>query len=236
MSYIFFDTETTNVKQDKLEIIQLAYKDSNCEEGHSCYFRPDGKIDLEAMSVHHITHKKVADCQVFSQRHPFVEKFLESYDFNIPVAHNAKFDISALSKYGIETGRYIDTLKLAKYFDKNSFFKRYNLQYLRYALDIDLEVDAHDADGDVKILEQLFLRLEKKAQDEFGEGFVEKMIEISTSPMLLRTMPFGKHSGQLCEEVPVDYWLWLHKTREHNKENSEQDEDLDFTINYYLNK
>ena len=56
------------------------------------------------------------------------------------------------------TGRYI-------YVVQKSHYEKYNLQYLRYLLELEVEAIAHDALGDVLVLEQLFERLFNKIKD-----------------------------------------------------------------------
>ena len=81
---------------------------------------------------------------------------------NVIVAHNAQFDMQMLHMEGISTQRVICTLKLARYLDNNGVIPKYNLQYLRYFLDLEIEATAHDALGDILVLEKLFSRLSTK--------------------------------------------------------------------------
>ena len=64
-----------------------------------------------------------------------------------------------LVKEGIHTPKSICTLKLARYLDPNGVIPKYNLQYLRYFLGIQIDATAHDALGDILVLEKLFERL-----------------------------------------------------------------------------
>ena len=84
---------------------------------------------------------------------------------NVIVAHNAKFDMQMLDREGISTQRVICTIKLARYLDKNGVIPKYNLQYLRYFLGLEIEAKAHDALGDILVLEGLFSRLNAKFQE-----------------------------------------------------------------------
>lgn len=52
------------------------------------------------------------------------------------------------------------------------------------------------------------------------------MIEISTNPILIRRMPFGKHKGMKMEEVPFDYLQWLSST--------DLDGDMEYTVKHNL--
>jgi hypothetical protein len=49
--------------------------------------------------------------------------------------------------------------KLARYLDKAGAIPQYGLQHLRYYLDPRVEVAAHDAFGDILVLERLFKRI-----------------------------------------------------------------------------
>ena len=50
---------------------------------------------------------------------------------------------------------------------------------------------------------------------------VQEMINISSKPVLIPRMPYGKHKGMLFKDVPVDYLQWLSGT--------ELDEDMAYT-------
>src|SRR3989338_410625 len=202
---IFFDTETTgNTEKDFL--CQIAYKSGN--QTFAGLYKPPIKIPPEASAVHHITNKMVRDLPAFKESGdlPRVKKVFEDKDA-IVVAHNAPFDLLMIKKEGIEPEKFICTLRVARYLDKEEKIERFNLQYLRYLLDLDVEADAHDALGDVLVLEKLFERLKNKMMvpTEVGiptgvgkelneEEVLEKMVEVSSHPSLLHTFKFGKHN------------------------------------------
>ncbi|MDQ5954484.1 MAG: Exonuclease protein [Patescibacteria group bacterium] len=234
---IFFDTETTgNTEKDVL--CQIAYKTS--DETFSALYNPGIKIPPEASAVHHITNKMVADKKTFSLSGD-KEKIKELFENenSVAVAHNAPFDIMMFKKEDITPSNFICTLRVARYLDKEEKIERYNLQYLRYLLEIEIEAQAHDALGDVLVLEQLFTRLQKKIMDTDGvdeDEAIEKMIEISSHPSLLHTFKFGKHNGKRIEEViktDRGYLEWLLA----QKLNGEGiDEDWIYTLKHYLEK
>ena len=235
---IFFDTETTgNTEKDVL--CQIAYKTG--DETFVGLYKPAVKIPPEASAVHHITNKMVADKPSFSQNGdlPKIKKLFEDKN-SIVVAHNAPFDLIMIEKEGIKPVNFICTLKLARYLDPDEKIGRYNLQYLRYLLDFDIEAQAHDAMGDVLVLEQLFERLKKKIieQEKISEDkAIERMIEISKNPLLIKTLNFGKYKGKKVEEVlEIDRgWLeWL--LREKEKSDTIEHEDWIYTLRHYLGK
>jgi exodeoxyribonuclease X len=234
---VFFDTETTgNTEKDFL--CQIAYKIG--EETFSGLYKPVVKIPPEASAVHHISNRMVADKPSFKDSGD-LEKIKSLFEDtnNIVVAHNATFDLMMVKKEGIEPKNFICTLRVTRHLDKEEKIERYNLQYLRYLLDIEIDATAHDALGDVLVLERLYERLKKKimAEEKLEEAdALERMMEISSHPSLLHTFRFGKYNGKRIEEVlQIDrgYLEWLLA----QKLNGDGiDEDWIYTLKYYLEK
>jgi len=234
---IFFDTETTgNTEHDFL--CQIAYK--NGGSTFAGLYKPEIKIPPEASAVHHITNKMVADKPSFQESgdQAKIKKLFEDKD-SIVVAHNAPFDLMMIKKEGIEPKNFICTLRVARYLDKEGKIDRYNLQYLRYYLELEIDGQAHDALGDVLVCEGLFDRLRKKIMKEGNldeDRAVEEMMEISSHPSIIRTFGFGKYKGKKVEEVlslDREYLEWL--LREKQK-SDEIDEDWIYTLKHYLKK
>ncbi len=235
---IFFDTETTgNTMEDFL--CQIAYKnDGKKGEEFSGMYKPSIKIPPEASAVHHISNKMVIDKPAFKES-PDYQKVKDIFEDpnTIAVAHNALFDIAILKNEDINVANFICTLRVARALDTEGKIEKYNLQYLRYLLDIEIEATAHDALGDVLVLEKLFERLKNKIMESENVSELEaiqKMIEISLHPSLLRSIPFGKHIGKTVEEVArIDrgYLEWLLKQK---LESDQIDEDWIYTLKHYL--
>lgn len=234
---IFFDTETTgNTENDVL--CQIAYKTQN--EQFSAMYKPKIKIPPEASAVHHITNKMLEDKPAFIESPDFnkIKKLFED-DNSIVVAHNAIFDLMMMKKEGIEPKQFICTLRVARYLDPEGKIERYNLQYLRYLLEIEIEAQAHDALGDVLVLEKLFERLKNKLieKEKLDENKVlDKMIEISSHPSLFKYINFGKHIGKeikIIAQIDPSYLEWLLKQKE---EGDQIDEDWIYTLRHYLGK
>ena len=133
--------------------------------------------------------------------------------------------------------RWIDTLRVARSLDPEEKIPSYRLQYLRYFLDLDVEGLAHDALGDVLVLEKLFERLLKKIMKENAvdeNTAIEEMMRISKEPALIRTFRFGKYNGQKVENVANEdkgYLEWLLKSK---LENNPEDEDWIYTLRHFL--
>jgi len=230
---IFLDTETTGLDVED-RICQVAYIVGG--EEYNEFFKPEIPIKIEAMSVTHITNKMVEDKPRFVGSEMF--NHLEELFSNegILVAHNAKYDSRMLEKEGLSAKKIICTLKVAQSLDKEGIIPVYKLQYLRYYLGFEIEASAHDALGDILVLEKLFERLFDQIKKEglSDEEVVEKMIDITSKPILIKKFNFGKYKGKTVEEVAgidTGYLQWLLKEK---KNNESDDEDWIYTLEYYL--
>jgi len=234
---IFFDTETTGVNNTDF-LCQLAYKTD--DETFCELYKPEIKIPPEASAVHHITNKMVENKIPFQESSDYkkIKNLFEDKN-SILVAHNAKFDVAIIKKEGINPKNVICTLRVARALDKENKLPQHKLQFLRYFLDIEIDAKAHNALGDVLVLEKLFERLFDKIKKEKNfsdEEVLKNMIEISSRPSLMYSFSFGKHSGKtVADVVKIDrgYLEWFLETKE---EENPEDEDWIYTLKYYLNK
>lgn len=224
--FIYLDTETTGSgSEDRL--CQVAFKtDTGITVDE--LFNPNMPISVEAMSIHHITNEMVADKPPFKDSPAYKNlQIIFASDDAVLVAHNAKFDVSMLNREDLFPKKVICTYKLARYLDKDGVIPKYNLQYLRYYLKLNIDAIAHTAIGDVLVLKGLFQRIYTKFKGQtIGEDPVAEMVKISGAPVLVPRMPFGKHKGLKMAEVPKDYLQWLAGT--------DLDEDLAYTVGHYL--
>lgn len=236
MKVIFLDTETTGLDPEA-RLVQLGYKVAGENGGVDLLFKPPVAISVGSMATHHITNEMVADKEPFegSEAKKELEKILG--DEYILVAHNAPYDINILNNEGVKVGEYIDTLTVAKHLIKS---ENYKLQYLRYGLKFDIKADAHDAWGDILVLEKLFYYLveviEKRFEVESEDEIINKMLELTNTPILLEEFAFGKHKGKTFVYVADNdqgYIRWLYES-ETSKSELEQNRDLVFTLKNYL--
>lgn len=230
---LFLDTETTgnDLANDRLFQISFQIGDTIKTE----YFKPPVPITVKSMSITHVTNEMVEGKPPFqaSSMKEELEKLLTDH---ILVAHNARFDVAMLEAEGLKIDKYICTLKLSHYLDTAGIIPEYNLQFLRYYLDLKVEGSAHDAEGDVKVLRALFERqmakLKESGRDE--KELIDEMVKISQTPLLFKKFTFGKYKDkQVAEVAKLDknYLEWLLKQK---LENNEDDEDWIFTLKYYL--
>ena len=240
MKVYFFDTETTgNTPADRL--CQLAVKEEGVREPLiNELYQPPMPIPFEASAVHHISNKMVAAKPAFqeSPRYGEIKSLFESPDTYV-VAHNAAFDVAMLAAEGITPTRVICTYKVVRHLDTKGDFAMHKLQYLRYALSMELDVPAHDAFADVLVLEQLFHYLRNKIMKERGideAAALAVMEELTATPCLIRQFTFGKYKGKSVEEVSLtapDYLEWLLAQKELSPAG---EEDWIYTLKHYLKR
>ena len=239
MSIIFFDTETTgNGETDRL--CSLAVKERYIDEPLlNAIYKPPVPISIESMAIHHITERMVEGRPAFKDAPEYesVKDLFES-DETISVAHNASFDLGMLAREGIHPKKVICTYKLAYALDPNDEVPNYRLQYLRYLFDLDVEAEAHahDAFGDVLVLEALFERFIQQMMERHGteEAALEAMLKISAQPLLFTTIRFGKYNGKRIEEVAKTDPSYLRWLLEQKKQKPAGEEDWIYTLEYYL--
>lgn len=163
---IFLDTETTGFNQAK--IVTLAY---NLGEEHMLtagIFKPNKEIDEGAAKVHGFTNEMVANMPTFNSSldHTRLQKHL---DDRILICHNVKFDKQVLENEGLNVGKFLCTVVLARALFPN--LGNHKLQTLREHFGITLpEAIAHSATGDVMILKAVFLKLLEEANKQKGEN------------------------------------------------------------------
>lgn len=237
---IFLDTETTGISgEDRLLQVAYKYRDEITNE----LFKPPVPIDLVAMATHHITGKMVADKPSFQGSDTYNQlKALSAT--SILVAHNAKFDLGMLEKEGLDFPRHICTYRLVKYLDYGQY-DNHRLQYLRYFYGMEIEATAHDALGDILVLEQLFIILADQLTQKtglYGLPLIDRMVEISKEPVIFTKFDFGKYDIKKTGMKIVDvvntrdgrqYMEWLLGEK---KKKPEEETDWIYTLNYYLNK
>ncbi|WP_458701180.1 exonuclease domain-containing protein [Sulfurospirillum sp. 1307] len=131
----------------------------------------------------------------------------------------------------------------------NNIVPDYQLQTFRYKLfskadeqiemqKYNVEVKAHDAIGDVLILKmflkELFIRTKREFDLELSE-VMDKLVELSNTPVKLNMMTFGKYRGMSFEDIyrlDRSYLEWL--LREQEKSGDKCDLNLKFTLESWL--
>ena len=236
---IFLDTETTGTGPGD-RLCQVAYSFAGSE--HEGLFRQPVPISLDAMVVTRITNRMVEHCPGFAGSEMFGDLEQIFADGGILVAHNAPFDADMLRREGLSVGVCIDTYKLAHHLDPEGNIPKYNLQYLRYYHDLEVDdATAHSALGDVRVLMVLFERYFAQMFASVGDesAVVREMVHVSGKPILLRRFNFGKYVGQEVKQVAHDdpgYLAWLLNQKIMARERGEDnDENWIYTLDTYVN-
>ena len=241
--YIILDTETTGTgEQDR--VIQLGYIVLGAKdiEVYNEFFSSDIPISFGAMEVHGITPDMLEGKPTCRDSESYKRLQELNTNENYMIIHNAPFDLGMLEKEGFNTQmKVIDTLRVAKHILPDE--EAHRLQYFRYKMELYKEeekeaqtlgvvVKAHDAIGDVLILKLLLSRLKEEVSKQFpDENPVEKMVDLTATPILVKTFRFGKYKGKSLEEVAREdsgYLRWMLSSMEN------LDDDVRYSINTAL--
>jgi len=241
--YIILDTETTGTGETD-RVIQLGYIVLGAKEieVHNEFNSTDVPINFGAMEVHGITPDLLEGKPLCTETSAYKRLQELNTNDNYLIIHNAPFDIKMLEKEGFKTQmKVIDTLRVAKHIMPDE--EAHRLQYFRYKMELykseqkeadalGIVVKAHDAIGDVLVLKLFLSKLKEAVIAAFpSENPVEKMVDLTNTPILVQTFRFGKHKGKSLEEVAREdagYLRWMLS----NMENL--DDDMRYSINYYL--
>ncbi|MBI2810278.1 MAG: DUF3820 family protein [Candidatus Melainabacteria bacterium] len=214
---IYYDTETTGVRNDKDRIIELAAFDPVENRTFCELINPGIPIPPEATAIHHITNDMVAIAQSFKE---VGERFAAFCPKNtVLIAHNNdafdKLFLEAEYKRAdlpLPPFEHLDTLKWARKYRND--LPRHTLQSLREVYGFPAN-QAHRALDDVIVLHQVFTAM----TDDLP---IEKIMELLSKPQVLSRMPFGKHQGKLLAEIPKDYVTWLASSGAFEKADNQQ--------------
>ena len=210
MKIIILDTETTGNKEED-RICQLSYlvinENLEIEEIYNELVKPPVDIKFEAMAVHHITPEMVEN----KPKLKFTKAFKRLKELNSPenliVIHNSKFDLDMLKKEDFNPFfKLIDTFRVLKHLLPEG---KFSLQYNRYALGLykqekeicekyNLQINAHDALGDVIVLYLLFRYIVNNLQKNFDE-----LIELTKKPVLYDKFYQGKYKYEKIRDILI---------------------------------
>lgn len=241
--YVLFDTETTG-NQEEDRVIQfgaMIVDQSGKTEAYDEFCSTNVEIKLEAMEVHNITPNLIEGKPKATETN-FYKRLEElNSNENFLIAHNINFDMGMIEKEGfINSYQLIDTLRCAKHLFPEMPYHR--LQYLRYALELykteeqeaarhNITIKAHDAIGDVLVMKLFLSKLVGKCREIYPDyNPMEKLADLTKTPVLIKTFKFGKHKGRDIAEVAQEdagYLNWM-------KSNLELDEDLKYTLDKVL--
>ena len=210
MKIIILDTETTGNKEED-RICQLSYIVTNenleIEEIHNELVKPPIDIKYEAMAVHHITPEMIEDKPKIKFTSSFKRLKELNSSKNLIVIHNAKFDLDMLKKEDFNPHfKLIDTFRILKHLLPEG---KFSLQYNRYALNLykkekeicekyNIQINAHDALGDVVVLYLLLKYIKENLRKDFNE-----LIELTNKPVLYDKFYQGKYKFEKIKDILI---------------------------------
>ena len=241
--YVLFDTETTGNQEDD-KVIQfgaMIVDQKGKVEAFDELCSTNVDIKLEAMEIHNITPDLLIN-KPKALETSFYKRLEElNTNENYLIAHNISFDIGMIKKEGfVNQYQLIDTLRCAKHLYPELPYHR--LQYIRYALELykveaaeaskhNITIKAHDAIGDVLVMKLFLTKLVGKCREIYPDyNPIEKLVDLTRTPVFIKTFKFGKHKGKDIESVAREdagYLNWM-------RTNMELDEDLRYTLDKVL--
>lgn len=224
--FVCIDCETTGLDANKDQVIEVAVMVFDAGEIYvemETLVNPDCEIPETSIAIHHITADMVKDKPCISEVLPGILQLIGNH---IIVGHGVGFDIEILAnaadRFGvpctIRRNVFLDTLRMARLYGESPVN---SLEHLRKHFNIPVK-GAHRAMSDVIVNREVFLHLAKKYKT------TEQLFDVLSRPIMMSTMPFGKHKGRPLKEIPLQYLQWV--------ANKDFDEDLLYSVRVELKK
>lgn len=224
--FVCIDCETTglDIQQDRIiEVAVMCFDAEHVYDQMESLINPECPISELSITIHHITPDMVEGKPTIDQVLPEVLKLIGNH---IIIGHGVNFDIEMLAvaaeRHGvpcrIRNNRFLDTLRMARLYGDSPVN---SLEYLRKHFNIPLE-GAHRAMSDVIVNKEVFKFLAKRFKT------TEQLFEVLSRPILMHTMPLGKHKGRPLKEIPLQYLQWI--------ANKDFDQDLLFSVRTELKR
>jgi DNA polymerase-3 subunit epsilon len=225
-TFICIDCETTGLEPEKDRIIEVAaviFTENAILDRYETLIDPEIIIGEESIAIHHITNDMVAGKPKIKEVLPHILKMIGKH---IIIGHGIPFDIAFLAQAAkihcipnaLSGHPYLDTLRLARLYGESPIN---SLEKLREHFNIAAE-GAHRAMNDVIVNIEVFKFLTRNYKT------TEQIIERLKRPILIKTMPLGKHKGRPFSEIPAEYLQWA--------SNKDFDQDLLFSVRSELKK
>jgi DNA polymerase-3 subunit epsilon len=224
--FVCLDCETTGLVPETDKIIEIAVVLFNFDgiiKSYETLIDPECPISPESMAIHHITDEMVKGKPKIKDVLPTVIQLIGRH---IIVGHGIPMDISFLVQSAksceipttLGSHPFFDTLRLARLYGESP---TNSLETLREHFNIQPE-GAHRAMNDVLVNIEVFKYLTTNFKT------TEQLKERLSKPILLKTMPLGKHKGRPFADIPIEYLQWA--------VNKDFDQDLIFSLKTELKK
>ncbi|MFC5385144.1 exonuclease domain-containing protein [Aquamicrobium segne] len=202
------DFETTGLPEDQTKAIcEIGWTDVTddwkVDGPHAMLVNPGHPIPAVTRAIHHISDADVANAISPDVACAKLMDGMEPGD--VFAAHNAKFEQAF---FGGGQHSWICTLQCARHLFPDA--PGHSNQVLRYHLGIDDEDDfdvaasmpPHRAGPDTLVTAFILRRL-------IFASSVAQLVDLTTAPVVLQTITFGKHRGMRWADLPRDYLKWI---------------------------
>lgn len=207
MQVVIVDTETTGFDPAIESLVEIAavFETDDASYGLSSLVKPTTPIRFDAMAAHHITEEDVIDAPSLEDAMDAVFGVHREWSDYLLVAHNAEFDKSFLPQFA--NNQWICTYRCAMHIWPDA--QSHRNQSLRYELGLDVSDMPREAGGSAhRALYDTWVTA--KLYDRMHEiHSVDELIVMTTAPIVLKKVKFGKHIGELWEDVPQSYLRWI---------------------------
>jgi DNA polymerase-3 subunit epsilon len=224
--FVCIDCEMTGLDKEQDRIIEVAVAKFTFDGIHDQFeelIDPEMMIPQTSISIHHITQEMVEGKPKIQEILPSLLSFVGRATI---VGHGVGFDVELIhtsaKRHGINStinsNPIIDTLRLARLYGESPVN---SLERLRQHFNIG-EEGAHRAMNDVVVNISVFKHLAKRYNS------TQELLKVLSKPILMKTMPLGKHKGRLLKEIPLEYLLWAAR--------KDFDQDLLFSLRQEINR
>lgn len=231
MEIIACDTETTGFDPETCSLLEIAVVGRDLDWW--TYIEYEGEIPADARATHHISPEDVrpgADNCISRDSAISALRYAATHTNDRVLAfHNAPFDLSFLPE--IADLPVIDTLQCARHLYPDA--PNHKNQTLRYYLNTKPRPELLEGLAPHRGLYDAAVTLSIAERMQEDGHSVEELLRLSKAPVLLRTCNFGKHRGELWEDIgrsDRSYLQWML----YKSDMCENDPNLDYTVRYYL--
>lgn len=223
------DTETTGADIDD-KIVELGWIEvdevGNVLSETQSLIDPQRMISPSASGVHGLVYADVADSPSVEEYFGVDDPSCLGHKMEMPmvlIGHRIGFDMRYLGPYFTNVVQQLCTLRWARKLYPHA--DDHKLSTLMFALDLPRPKNAHRVMGDIYSA----LYLAQHICERTGMT-LRQLAEASAEPMLVGSMPFGKHKGLPMSDVPKSYIRWALENMK------DLDADYVFTFEQLLNK
>lgn len=204
--FVCIDCETTGLdpKQDRIiEVAVVRFTLEQTFESFESLIDPECTIPETSIAIHNITQEMVEGQPKIAACIPHIMELIGKRTI---VGHGVGFDIEMIAAAAERAGipcdlrhnTYLDTLRMARLYGESP---TNSLEQLRRHFNIENE-GAHRAMSDVIVNMEVFKYLAKRYKT------THQLFDALSKPIMMKTMPLGKHKGRPIKEVPIEYLMW----------------------------